>query len=406
MASDLIRSSGDARFSRRSFLRTAGAAAVVAPVLSEAHFARAAVMADGGDTPVPEFHPKGVYIDANENPLGPCEAARKAVADIIPNGGRYAPPLYADLIKLFAQQMSVPADHVMLYDGSSSPLSFTVLAYTSPSKSLVVADPTYEAAGESAKANKATIHAVPLAKDYSHDVEAMVKADPNAGVIYICNPNNPTGTITPAEKIDWALEHKPAGSILLVDEAYIHLSDAKTAITHVREGRELIVLRTFSKIYGMAGLRCGFAIGRPDLLAKLNYYGMNPMPVTGMIAAQASLMDTGLVPERKKKIADVRNDTFAWLKANNYSFIPSESNCFMIDVKRPGVQIRRAMMKDNVYIGRSWPSWPTYVRITVGLPEEMEAFKTSFKKAMAAPATAELEMPARPMTLRESGIYA
>ena len=390
--------------SRRSFLRSAAATMATVPILSEAHFAHAAAAHDGAE--VPEFHPKGVYIDANENPLGPCEAARKAVADIIPNGGRYAPPLYANLIKTFAQQMGVPADHVALYDGSSAPLSFTVLAFTSPTRSLVQADPTYEAAGESAKANKAPIHAVPLAADHSHDVEKMLAADPNPGVIYICNPNNPTGTITPKEKIDYLVEKKPAGSIILVDEAYIHLSDAQSAIEHVRFAKDVIILRTFSKIYGMAGLRCGFAIGRPDLLKKLEHFGMNPMPITGMIAAQASLMDAELVPTRKKKIADVRNDTFAWLKQNNYTFIPSESNCFMIDVKRPGLQIYKLMAKDGVYIGRTWPSWPTWVRVTVGLPEEMEAFKTSFKKAMDTPATAELDMPTRPLSLRASGIYA
>ena len=247
---------------------------------------------------------------------------------------------------------------------------------------------------------------MPLAADHSHDVEKMLAADPNPGVIYICNPNNPTGTITPKTRSTGCVEKKPAGTIVLVDEAYIHLSDAASAIDHVRFAKDVIILRTFSKIYGMAGLRCGFAIGRPDLLKKLGYFGMNPMPITGMIAAQASLMDTDLVPTRKKKIADVRNDTFAWLKANNYSFIPSESNCFMVDVKRPGLQIYKLMAKDGVYIGRTWPSWPNYVRVTVGLPEEMEAFKTSFKKAMATPAATALELPAGPMSLRASGIYA
>ena len=356
----------------------------------------------------PPVQPQGVYIDSNENPLGPCEAARKAVIDIVPNGGRYAPPLYASLITLYAQQMGVPADHVMLYDGSSAPLSYTVLAYTSPTRSLVTADPTYEAAGESAAANKAAIHAVPLAKDYSHDVQAMLAADPNAGVYYICNPNNPTGTVTSKDKIDWLVAKKPAGAVVLVDEAYIHLSDATSAIDHVKAGRDVIILRTFSKIYGMAGLRCGFAIGRPELLKKLAYFGENPMPITGMIAAQASLMDADLVPTRKKLIADVRNNTFDWLKQNNYSFIPSESNCFMIDVKRPGSTIRKAMASDGVFIGRSWPSWPTYVRITVGLQSEMDAFKASFKKAMdltTATALAEPLGSTEPQILRQ-GIYS
>lgn len=372
-------------FTRRNFLRSASAVLAAGPILTEAYFARAAALSSGA---VPEFTMDGIYLDANENPLGPCEAARKAIANIIPNGGRYAPPLYFGVMKLFAEQMDVPVDHVMVYDGSSAPLHYTVLSFVSPSRSFVCANPTYEAGQRAAEIAKAPIHAVPLAKDYSHDVEAMVKADPNAGLLYICNPNNPTGTITSKEQIDYAVANKPAGAVLLIDEAYIHLSDATSAIDHVKAGKDVVILRTFSKIYGMAGIRCGFAIGRPDLLKKLEDYGQSPMPITGMIAAQASLMDSQLVPTRKKIIADTRNNTFAWLKANDYSFIPSQSNCFMIDVKRPGLQIRQLMAKDNVHIGRSWPVWPTYVRVTVGLPSEMEAFKTSFKKAMETPAAA------------------
>ena len=371
--------------SRRNFLRSASAVLAAGPILTEAHFAYAARVETAA---VPEFSMKGIYIDANENPLGPSDAARKAIANIIPNGGRYAPPLYFNLMKLYAEQMGVPGDHVMVYDGSSAPLHYTVLSFVSPSKSLVLGNPTYEAAQRAAEIAKAPIHAVPLAKDYSHDVHAMAKADPNAGLIYICNPNNPTGTITSKEDIDWLVANKPAGSVVLIDEAYIHLSDATSAIDHVKAGKDVVILRTFSKIYGMAGIRCGFAIGRPDLLKKLEDYGQSPMPITGMIAAQASLMDSDLVPTRKKIIADTRNDTFAWLKANNYSFVPSQSNCFMIDVKRPGPQIRSLMAQDGVHIGRSWSAWPTYVRVTVGLQSEMDAFKTSFKKAMDTPATA------------------
>ncbi|MDE1177203.1 MAG: pyridoxal phosphate-dependent aminotransferase [Edaphobacter sp.] len=388
-------------FSRRSFLRTASASLVAAPILTEAHFARAAMMDAAAG--VPEFTMKGVYIDANENPLGPSENARKAIADIIPNGGRYAMPVYIGVMKLFAEQMGVPMDHVMIYDGSSAPLHFTTLAFTSPSRSFVCGNPTYEAGQRAADVNGAKIHAVPLSKDYSHDTEAMVKADPNAGLIYICNPNNPTGTITSKAQIDYAVANKPAGAVVLVDEAYIHLSDATSAIDHVKAGKDVVILRTFSKIYGMAGIRCGFAIGRPDLLKKLETYGQSPMPITGMIAAQASLMDASLVPTRKKLIADTRNKTFAWLKANNYDFVPSESNCFMIDVKRPGKEIRALMAKDQVYIGRSWAAWPNHVRVTVGLPSEMETFQASFKKAMSTSASAFNE---RPFVRRdEDGLY-
>ena len=372
--------------SRRTFLRSASAVLAAGPILTEAHFARAAAF--DASAAVPELCMKGIHLDANENPLGPGEAARKAIADIIPYGGRYGESLYSDLMTLFAEQMGLPVDHVMVYDGSSAPLHFTALAFTSPTRSFVSGNPTYEAGGRAAQIANAPIHAVSLTKDYSHDVRTMAKVDPNAGLIYVCNPNNPTGTITSKEDIDWLVANKPAGAVILIDEAYIHLSDATSAIDHVKAGKDVILLRTFSKIYGMAGIRCGFAIARPDLLRKIGNYGQSLMPITGMIAAQASLMDPNLVPTRKKIIADTRNNTFAWLNANNYSFIPSESNCFMIDVKRPGPQIRNLMAQDGVHIGRSWPVWPTYVRVTVGLPSEMDAFKTSFKKAMDTHATA------------------
>ncbi len=379
-------------FTRRNFLRSASAVLAAGPILTEAHFARAAALSAAA---VPEFSMKGIHLDANENPLGPSECARQAIADIIPNGGRYGESLYFDLMKLYAEQMGVPMDHVMVYDGSSAPLHFTVLSFVSPTRSFVCGNPTYEAGQRAAEIAKAPIHAVSLTKDYAHDVRTMAKVDPNAGLIYICNPNNPTGTITSKEDIDWLVANKPAGAVILIDEAYIHLSDAASAIDHVKAGKDVVILRTFSKIYGMAGIRCGFAIARPDLLKKIEDYGQSPMPITGMIAAQASLMDPDLVPTRKKLIADTRNDTFAWLKANNYSFIPSQSNCFMIDVKRPGPQIRQLMAKDGIYIGRSWAVWPNYVRVTVGLPSEMDAFKTSFKKAMDTPATAFNELPLR-----------
>jgi histidinol-phosphate aminotransferase len=216
----------------------------------------------------------------------------------------------------------------------------------------------------------------------------MVGADPNAGILYICNPNNPTGTITSREDIEYALANKPKGSILLLDEAYIHFSDAKPCLDLVAADKDVVVLRTFSKIYGMAGLRCGFAIGRPDLLAKLEPYGWNSMPITAVVAATCSLKSKSLVAERKKINADVRNDVFSWLAANKYSFVPSQSNCWMVDVKRAGRQFIDAMEKKNVYIGRVWPAWPTHVRVTVGTPAEMEIFKKAFKEVMETPVQA------------------
>jgi histidinol-phosphate aminotransferase len=161
----------------------------------------------------------------------------------------------------------------------------------------------------------------------------------------------------------------------------------------VAADKDLVVLRTFSKIYGMAGIRCGFAVGRPDLLAKLQPFGQNAMPITGSAAANVSLLDAELIPTRKKIIGDTRVDTLAWLAANNYKVIgASQSNCFMIDTGRDGKQVIAAMRDKNVMIGRTWPIWPNAVRISVGTPAEMAKFKTAFKEVMDAPVTASLSV--------------
>jgi len=369
---------------RRSFLWTAAFAAA-APIVSEATLARAARASFLGEVP-----PDAVLINANENPLGPSKAACEAIASIAPDGGRYDRWDNGDkLIQLIADQNGLKPENIAVYAGSSEPLHYTVLAFTSPGRSLVIADPSYESPMVAAKVTGAKVLKVGLGPDYAHDVKAMIAADPSAGVIYICNPNNPTGTTTPREQILWALENKPAGSILLVDEAYTHLSDQPNVLDQVAAGKDLIVLRTFSKVYGMAGIRCGMAIGRPDLIARLQPYLQNPMPVTALAAAIASLQDPELVPTRKKWIANTRAETIGWLKQAGYKPIgESQSNCFMIDTGRNGHGVIEALRARKVYIGRIWPVWPDAVRVTVGSPDDMQKFRVAFQDVMAQPAMA------------------
>src|SRR6202167_3181671 len=213
--------------SRRSFLRIAGTAAAAMPILTEAHLAWAQATRLPGTM---AFPPGAVLINANENPLGPCQAACEAISRAGPMGGRYDFALTGELAKVFSDQQGLKPGYLAVYAGSSEPLHYTVLAFTSPEKGFVIADPGYEAGMRAANISKAKISKVLLKPDHSHDVKAMVAADPNAGVLYICNPNNPTGTITSKEDIAWALANKPKGSILLVDEAYIHLSDSESCI--------------------------------------------------------------------------------------------------------------------------------------------------------------------------------
>ena len=382
----------ESSISRRSFLRIAGAATVTVPMLTEGHLAWAQI---GRRTPL-NLKPGAVLINANENPMGPSSAACEAIAKAGMAGGRYDFARTIELTKVFSEQEGLKPEYIDVYAGSTEPLHFSVLAFTSKDRGYVTADPGYEAGAVAAGYAKAKVYKVPLTPNYAHDVKAMVAADPNAGLFYICNPNNPTGTITPKQDIQWALDHKPEGSVLLIDEAYIHLSDAESCIDMVKADKDVIILRTFSKVYGMAGIRCGFAIARPDLLAKLHTYSQNPMPITAASAATASLKDETLVPTRKKIITDIRTDTFDWLTANNYAFIPSQSNCFMIDTKRDAQGVFTAMIAKNVYIGRVWPVWPTHVRVTVGTADEMAKFKLAFKAVMDSPAAAVPQQSALP----------
>ncbi len=362
--------------SRRTFLQLSAAAtaAMAFRIATEASLA-------AEDRNV--FHPGAVVIDANENPLGPCDAARKAIVDMAPQGGRYSYWLKEEFVKTFTEMEGIKPEYLHVFPGSSEPLHFSVLAFTSPTKSYVTADPGYEAGMKAAAISGARIVKTPLTKSYSHDIKAMLAAAPDAGLFYVCTPNNPTGTLTSHSDIEQLLAAKPKGSVVLVDEAYIHFSDGVSALDLVKANQDVVVLRTFSKIYGMAGIRCGMAIGRPDLLAKLeNFSGWSAMPITAMAAATASLKHEHLVPERKQVNATIRQKTFDWLSSQGYSFVPSQSNCFMLDTKRPAKEVIDAMAKRNVYIGRIWPVWPTYTRITIGTQPEMEAFQAAFQSVM------------------------
>jgi histidinol-phosphate aminotransferase len=336
-------------------------------------------------------------IDSNENPLGPCQVARDAISAIIPQTGRYLFDLTADLAHTFARLEGLDPDYVRVFPGSSPALTFTVIAFTSPQRSYVTADPGYESGMFTAKTAEARVVKVPLTKNYAHDVKAMIAAAPDAGVFYICSPNNPTGTLTSHADIEYLVENKPKGSIVMVDEAYIHFCDAPSTLDLVKAGKDVVVLRTFSKTYGMAGLRCGFAVARPDLLDKIiDRAGWNSMPTTAVVAASASLKDPGLIPERKRINATIRRETFQWLDRNGYSYTPSKSNCFLLETKRPGKEVIDAMAQQDVFIGRIWPIMPTCVRITVGTHDEMQQFQAALQKVMKG-ATAFSLQPARPV---------
>jgi histidinol-phosphate/aromatic aminotransferase/cobyric acid decarboxylase-like protein len=316
--------------------------------------------------------------------MGPCKEGLEALIKVAPDSWRYSPHgEQQDLVQTIAGIEDVPEDHIAVFAGSSDPLHRCSCAFTSPTRSWTMGEPGYGGGAPAFIGSK--LFRVPLRSDFSHDVEAMIKADPDAGVYYVCNPNNPTGTLTPRKDFDYLLANKKKDAILLVDEAYIHFSaNAQPSSDLVASGKDVIVLRTFSKIYGMAGIRAGFAMGRPDLLAKLRPYGGGGfLPVPGIACATASLKVKSLVAERRALNKKIRDDVFEFLEKKGVKYIPAEANFFMMEVGRSGNDFARAMADNKVVIGRIWQAWPTKVRVTIGTQEEMSKFKAACEKVMA-----------------------
>ncbi len=382
--------------SRRSFMRILGAASAAAtsfPAFA-AGVGQQAIHRGGGDAAdtgeMRMLPPDAVIISANENPLGPAQSALTAICSMASSGGRYHDEEGVKTIMVFNQMFGLKKGYSALYPGSSAPLDLALMSNIGPDKPLVYGDPSYEQAPNAATRMNAPKFPVPLTSTYAHDVKAMVKAHPSPGAYYIVNPNNPTGTITPREDILWLLQNKPQGSIVIVDEAYIHFSNEDSVIDLVAQDKDLIVMRTFSKIYGMAGLRAGFVVARPDLLER--FAKVSPptriasISVTSAAGARASLQDKDLVSLRKKINADVRSETLEFLTKHGYKIVPgSQGNMFMVDVKRPGKEFQTAMLKENIAVGRTWSAMPNYVRVTVGTKSEMERFQTAFVKCMDTP---------------------
>jgi histidinol-phosphate aminotransferase len=416
--------------SRRSFMRTLGAASVAATslpafaALQQAPAAPAAGaaaggrgqgrrggagMAGGAGAGGGDFgggtDPDVVHISSNENPLGPSDLARWAIASVGAEGGRYNRQYQQQPVTVLSEQFSLKPGYVMLYPGSGGALDLAVYSTLLSGKDLVVGEPSYEQGASAGAKMKVTVHRVPLTPTGAHDVKAMLAVSKNIGGFYICNPNNPTGTMTPKEDIVWLANNKPEGSVLVVDEAYHHFSPDESSIDLVAADKGVVVLRTFSKVYGMAGLRAGFMIAQPEQHEKVRSIGVAAGTGTGgsnvaistAAACTASLKDATLIPIRRKINKDIRENVLEWMDKNNYAYMHgSQANFFQVDVKRPGREFSTLMSKEKVQIGRTWAAMPNYCRVTVGTQAEMEKFKVAFKKCYETaplPASAHLDMP-------------
>jgi histidinol-phosphate aminotransferase len=330
-----------------------------------------------------------VLLNANENPDGPPQISIDAMSGVLVRSGRYHDEDTDQLTAAIASQEQVQSEQVLVGCGSSEILHCAVDAFTSPSRPLITTQPSYELPVDMASALGNPVIKTPMTPEYAADVKRMVAEAEKAkgGLIYVVNPNNPTSSITKKEDIAWLVANLPANTLALIDEAYIHFSTAPglgSALPYVRQAKNVLVARTFSKIYGMAGLRVGYGCARADLIQKLSVFRNNTIAVPSAHAAKAALGSATLVAERRAKLAKIRGDLCNWLDGNRYRFIPPHANFVMIDAKRDVRDVIRQMWDQGVAVGRPFPPLNQMLRVTIGSEADMARFKEAFAKVVPA----------------------
>jgi histidinol-phosphate aminotransferase len=369
--------------SRRRFAGTFGAvlgAAVVRP-------SRAATA-----TEAPA--PGAIDLSSNENPYGPSPAALEAMTRSQAVACRYPDAAEQATVEAIARHHGTSPDRVVLGCGSSEVLRLCDAAFLGPGRTVVAAQPTFEAVLHYAKVTKAEPVTVPLTADFRHDLPAMARAcDARTGLVYVCNPNNPTGTIVTGDELLAFLEKAPATAAVVVDEAYHHFVEApayRSAVELVDRFPNLVVARTFSKIYGMAGMRLGYAVtsaaNADRLRAHASWANVN---AAVLAAAQASLADEGLVARQRERLNATRRWLLAELAGDGRRTIPSETNFVMIDAGGDVKPLIEALAARGLRVGRRFDALSTWLRVTIGTPEETRAFLDAFRAlAPARPAAA------------------
>ena len=329
----------------------------------------------------------------NENNFGIPDSVMKAMTDHWKYAGRYGYP-GAGVQQAIAEYDGVKAENVMLSHGSGEILSIIGTALLQGGKKVIGVDPTYASVYSHASNIKAEAIRIPLTKDHRQPMDQIIEAankyKDEVGFVYICNPNNPTGVIVKKQEIKQLLESIPATMPVLIDEAYHHYvndPDYATSMPYVNEGRPVVVARTFSKIAGMAALRIGYAVAPTELLQKMRIYQGGAINVLAQYGAVAALKDKAAMESVKQKTIQLREKTAKDLRDLGYEVIPSQTNFFMVGLKREVQPVIQAFREENVLVGRPFPPMTQHLRVSVGTAEEMDRFMVAFKKIMARPAT-------------------
>lgn len=352
-------------------------AAASIPVLTEALLAQRAA--------VPGAVPAGtVFLNANENPEGPPQEAIDAMIKILPGSGRYHYQEYKEFYAAVAKSEAMEPEQLLIGSGSAEVLQAAVHAFTSPTRPLVQVYPTYESVAAVVEALNRKVIRVPLTPAHTADVKPLVEiaAREHAGLIYLCNPNNPTSTVTPKKDIEWLIANLPADTVLLLDEAYIHFAETpemESAFKHVKAGRNVVVTRSYSKIWGMAGLRAGAAYGRPDLMKRMEPFRNNVISIVAVRALLGGLAAADrILPERRARYNGIRRGVCEWLTAKGVQYIDPHANFMMIDMGRDARPLLPQMISRGVAPGRHFPPMTNYMRVSIGTAADMEKFRKVF----------------------------
>jgi histidinol-phosphate aminotransferase len=369
--------------SRRSFFKTAGLSAAVAATASFP-----TELLSWAEPPRTVTQGGPILLNSNENPYGPLPSVL-AMKNPFQDANRYADRGYDKLKERIAAIHTVKAEQVTLGCGSTEILKVAASAFTGPGKKLVMASPTFEAIEFYAKAAKAEVIKIPLAASYAHQLVQMADAvGKDGGLIYICNPNNPTASVTPRRSLEIFIRNLPPNTYVLMDEAYHDFvpvaADYISFLSTPIDEERVIVARTFSKIYGMAGLRLGYAVTSAQNTKAMAAHKLEDS--TNILALRAGL--TSLEHEDERKTAAMRNgfdrDEFQrQATLRKLQIIPSWTNFVMFNTQRPIRTVIDHFKKNNILVGRPFPPMDTYARISLGQPDEMKTFWQTWDKLAA-----------------------
>jgi histidinol-phosphate aminotransferase len=329
----------------------------------------------------------------NENPYGPPDSVMKAMTQAFKYSNRYGYP-DGGIVDEIAKHHGVKPENIMLGAGSGEILDVVGSAFAG-GKKVVGVEPSYSQVYQHVTSVKGAAITLPLTDDYRQDMQAIIRATKahyrEVGFVYLCNPNNPTGRIVTKNEIKQLLDGLPEDMPVLIDEAYHHFvedSNYATSIPYVLEGRPVIVARTFSKIAALAGMRLGYAVASREFIQQMRPFSTGTVNAIVKWGGVAALKDTASQAQVKKVTLDLRKKTTSELQSMGYAVIPSETNFFMVHLKRPIVPVIDEFRKKGVQVGRPFPPMNEHLRVSIGTPDEMNRFMVAFKDIMANPVKA------------------